>query len=104
MGYKKASFIEGLAEKIGLIPNLHKDGYQEEDKDMRFFSDEEIAQMYENFPPPDKWDNWVEYDPKAWPKKVKKEYQIIPTTCFNCESACGRLNALVNEVKVNGKK
>ena len=72
MGYKKASFIEGIAEKIGLIPNLHKDKYQEIDDDMRFFSDEEIAGMYENFPPPEKWDDWVEYDPKAWPKKVKK--------------------------------
>ena len=39
MGYKKASFIENLAEKIGLIPNLHKEGYQEFDQDMRHFTD-----------------------------------------------------------------
>ena len=70
MGYKKASFIENLAEKIGLIPNLHKDGHQEFDNDMRQFTDEEVAQMYENFPPPEKWDDWVEYDPKSWPKKA----------------------------------
>jgi len=89
MGYKKASFIEGIAEKIGLIPNLHKEKYQEFDGDMRQFTDEEVAKMYENFPPPEKWDNWVEYNPKVWPRKEKTTYQIVPTTCFNCESACG---------------
>ncbi|MCH8824943.1 MAG: molybdopterin-dependent oxidoreductase [Planctomycetes bacterium] len=43
----------------------------------------------ESFPPIDKWDDWVEYDAKAWPKKVKKNYMLVPTTCFNCEAACG---------------
>ena len=96
MGYKKPSFIEGIAEKLGIIPNLHKDNYQELDGDMRQFSDEEVAKMYENFPPPEKWDNWVEYNPKVWPKKEKTTYQIVPTTCFNCESACG-LTAFINK-------
>ena len=59
-------------------------------------SDEEVAQMYENFPPPDKWDNWVEYNAKVWPKKEKNTYQIVPTTCFNCESACG-LTAFIDK-------
>src|SRR5205085_9480286 len=44
-----------------------------------------------NYPPPDQWDNWVEYEATAWPKKVKKNYSIVPTTCFNCEAACGLL-------------
>jgi anaerobic selenocysteine-containing dehydrogenase len=44
-----------------------------------------------NFPPPDRWDDWREYDAKAWPKKVAHEYRLVPTTCFNCESACGLL-------------
>ncbi len=96
MGYKKASFIENMAEKIGLIPDLHKEGYQEHDADMRHFSDEEVAEMYENFPPPEKWNDWIEYDPKAWPKKKKTNYQIVPTTCFNCESACG-LTAFIDK-------
>ncbi|MCF6280240.1 MAG: molybdopterin-dependent oxidoreductase [Flavobacteriaceae bacterium] len=96
MGYKKASFIEGIAEKLGIIPNLHKEKYQEFDGDMRQFTDEEVASMYENFPPPEKWDNWVEYNPKVWPKKEKTTYQIVPTTCFNCESACG-LTAFINK-------
>lgn len=43
----------------------------------------------ESFPPPDQWDDWAEYDPRAWPKKVEKRYTLVPTTCFNCEAACG---------------
>ncbi len=35
-------------------------------------------------------------DPKAWPKKVQREYMIVPTVCFNCESACG-LTAYVDK-------
>ncbi|MGI9586227.1 MAG: molybdopterin-dependent oxidoreductase [Acidimicrobiia bacterium] len=44
-----------------------------------------------NFPPPDRWDDWEEYDAQAWPRKVANEYRLVPTTCFNCESACGLL-------------
>ncbi len=43
----------------------------------------------ESFPPIDEWDDWVEYDAAAWPKKVQKRYMLVPTTCFNCEAACG---------------
>ncbi len=42
-------------------------------------------------PPPDRWHDWVEYDARAWPRKVEKHYEIIPTICFNCEAACGLL-------------
>ena len=44
-----------------------------------------------NYPPVEKWDDWVEYDPKAWPNKVPRHYTLVPTVCFNCESACGLL-------------
>ncbi len=44
-----------------------------------------------NFPPPQEWDSHVEYDAKAHPRKVAREFMLIPTTCFNCESACGLL-------------
>ncbi len=43
------------------------------------------------YPPPEKWDDWMEWDPKQWPKKVPKHYMLVPTVCFNCESACGLL-------------
>jgi anaerobic selenocysteine-containing dehydrogenase len=43
----------------------------------------------ESFPPMEKWDDWVEYDASAWPRKVEQRYVLVPTTCFNCEAACG---------------
>ena len=42
-----------------------------------------------NHPPHDQWHNWTELDAKAWPKRVERNYALIPTTCFNCEAACG---------------
>jgi anaerobic selenocysteine-containing dehydrogenase len=49
------------------------------------------AEGLRSFPPPDRWDDWEEYDPAAWPKKVARRYRLIPTICFNCEAACGLL-------------
>src|ERR671915_1312624 len=43
------------------------------------------------FPPPEQWDDVVAYDAKAHPRKVPRHYMLVPTTCFNCESACGLL-------------
>src|SRR6266545_2120796 len=43
------------------------------------------------FPPKERWDDWVELDAKAWPKRLERRYMLVPTTCFNCESACGLL-------------
>src|SRR5690348_12734063 len=43
------------------------------------------------FPPPARWDDWSEYDPAQWPRKVSRRYTLIPTVCFNCEAACGLL-------------
>src|SRR4029079_7870199 len=28
---------------------------------------------------------------RAWPQRKERHYSIVPTTCFNCESACGLL-------------
>lgn len=42
-------------------------------------------------PPVEQWDDWVEYDARAWPRKVEKHYLLVPTLCFNCEAACGLL-------------
>ena len=44
-----------------------------------------------SFPPVNRWDDWMEYDPAHWPKRVVKHYSLIPTICFNCEAACGLL-------------
>jgi anaerobic selenocysteine-containing dehydrogenase len=44
-----------------------------------------------NFPPYERWDDWVEYDARRWPEKVERRYSLVPTVCFNCEAACGLL-------------
>jgi anaerobic selenocysteine-containing dehydrogenase len=43
------------------------------------------------FPPRERWDNWTELESRAWPRRVERRYALVPTTCFNCESACGLL-------------
>ncbi|MCA9620038.1 MAG: molybdopterin-dependent oxidoreductase, partial [Myxococcales bacterium] len=56
-----------------------------------------------SYPPVDRWDDWVEWDPKAWPRKVARRYTLVPTICFNCESACGLL-AYVDKTTYEVKK
>ncbi|HTF55779.1 MAG TPA: formate dehydrogenase, partial [Planctomycetota bacterium] len=43
------------------------------------------------YPPPDQWDDFIENDPAAWPRKKPRHYSLVPTVCFNCEAACGLL-------------
>ncbi|HEY0458532.1 MAG TPA: molybdopterin-dependent oxidoreductase [Pyrinomonadaceae bacterium] len=81
----KPSFIESIAEKLGLIENLHA------------FEQEEIPRINEpgelqNFPPPEMWDDWTEYEATSGNRRVKKNYMIVPTICFNCEAGCGLLS------------
>ena len=44
-----------------------------------------------SYPPRERWYDWVELDSKSWPEREEKRYVLVPTTCFNCESACGLL-------------
>jgi anaerobic selenocysteine-containing dehydrogenase len=44
-----------------------------------------------SFPPKERWDDWVELDSRAWPRREERRSMLVPTTCFNCESACGLL-------------
>lgn len=39
------------------------------------------------FPPKERWDDWVDVDAK----QNERRSMLVPTTCFNCESACGLL-------------
>jgi anaerobic selenocysteine-containing dehydrogenase len=82
--------IERIAEKLRLIPNLHSD------------LGEQLPRLTEpsaltSYPPPERWDDWVEYEAKHWPRRVAKHYMIIPTTCFNCEAGCGLLSYIDKE-------
>ncbi|MFK7983210.1 MAG: molybdopterin-dependent oxidoreductase [Saprospiraceae bacterium] len=93
---KKRTFIEKIAEKLKLIPDLSK---EREGNLQRLMPNGDLTK----FPPMDQWDDWTEYEAKAWPKVEKKNYTIVPTTCFNCESACG-LTAYVDKDKMEIRK
>jgi len=97
MGYKKPSFIERMAEKIGLIQDLHS---AKEENPLPSLTE---PGKLTKFPPLDQWDDWVEYEATDHPRKVKKNYTIVPTTCFNCESACG-LTAYVDKETMEVRK
>jgi anaerobic selenocysteine-containing dehydrogenase len=56
-----------------------------------------------SFPPKERWDDWTELDSKAWPRREERHYLLVPTTCFNCESACGLL-AYVDRDTLNVRK
>ena len=85
MAYKhKPSVIEKIAESLKIIPSLHEE------------EGAQIPRLTEpgkltSYPPPDQWNDWSEYEAKGWARKEKKNYSVVPTTCFNCESACGLL-------------
>src|SRR6188508_610974 len=81
----KPSFIESIAEKLHLIPNLHG---EEMDALPPIVGPGNLA----DYPPPDKWDDWTEYEAKSGQRREKKNYIIVPTTCFNCEAGCGLLS------------
>ncbi|MBI5876366.1 MAG: molybdopterin-dependent oxidoreductase [Chloroflexi bacterium] len=49
------------------------------------------GERMQQYPPAAQWDDWVEWDPKQWPRKAAKHYTLVPTVCFNCEAACGLL-------------
>ncbi|HXH60494.1 MAG TPA: molybdopterin dinucleotide binding domain-containing protein [Fimbriimonadaceae bacterium] len=57
----------------------------------------------ESFPPVEKWDDWTELDPTEWPKRKERRYTLVPTTCFNCEAACG-LMAFVDKETLKVKR
>lgn len=90
MSKHKPSFIETLAEKLHLIPNLHG-------------ADDDVLPpivgpgKLTDYPPPDQWDHWTEYEAKSGQRREKKDYMIIPTTCFNCEAGCGLLSYVDKE-------
>ncbi len=85
---RKNTVIEKIAEKIGIIARLH----QERTGDVLPRAEGDLSR----YPPIDKWNHWEEYEATSWPRKEKKSYTIVPTTCFNCESACG-LTAYVDK-------
>ena len=73
------SLIEKIAQGLRIIPNLDRKKALSAGAPLR------------NFPSPDEWHDHVELDAQAWPAQIERRYSLVPTTCFNCESACGLL-------------
>jgi anaerobic selenocysteine-containing dehydrogenase len=46
---------------------------------------------FRSHPDPSEWDNYVDFESTSWPRRDRRRYWIIPSICFNCESACGIL-------------
>lgn len=86
---KKIGLIERLATSLKIIPDVEPKGTP-----LPVIQSESGLTRY---PSPDQWDSWIEYDAEAWPQRVEREYTIVPTTCFNCESACGLLGYIDKE-------
>lgn len=84
-GLPKFAESKRAPEKIDMTTVMHPDGRMSQ------------------YPPVEKWDDWVEWDGKQWPRKVARHYTLVPTVCFNCESACGLL-AYVDRETLDIKK
>ncbi|MCK6439350.1 MAG: molybdopterin-dependent oxidoreductase [Planctomycetes bacterium] len=95
----KASLIEKIASKLGFIPDLG----QEHGVANPVAGIETSPFPLSSYPPEDAWDHWEEFDAQSWPLREKRAYSIVPTTCFNCESACGLL-AYVDKADNNVRK
>ncbi len=50
-----------------------------------------MSEGFRSHPDPSQWDDYVDFESTSWPKKERRRYWIIPSICFNCESACGIL-------------
>src|SRR5713101_6624514 len=92
--HPEVGLIERLATKWGFLPDTRQQAAEGDYRTRR--EDGTLV----NFPPVEKWDDWVEYEPKAWPKKpVRRHYSLVPTICFNCEAACGLLAYIDKETQ-----
>jgi anaerobic selenocysteine-containing dehydrogenase len=58
---------------------------------------------FRSHPDPATWDDYVDFESTSWPKKERRRYWVIPSVCFNCESACGIL-AYVDKEKLTVRK
>lgn len=91
----KPTFIEKIAEKLRLIPNLH-------DEPAALPRLNEVGNLTD-YPPPEKWDDWAEYEATSGHRREKRNYMIVPTSCFNCEAGCGLL-AYVDKDEMSVRK
>ena len=62
-----------------------------------------MSPKFRSHPDPATWDDYIDYESTSWPKKDRRRYWIIPSICFNCESACGIL-AYVDKEQLTVRK
>ena len=74
------SWIERLSQRWGVIPTLKSNSPLPK-----------IAGDLKTYPPCEQWDDLVVPDPSNDPDAPERRARLVPTTCFNCESACGLL-------------
>src|SRR3990170_5017979 len=93
---RKFSFIETTAEKLGLIKKLRNNG-----------NTAEIPRLTEpdkltNYPPPEKWNDWEEYESKKWPDKETLEVRKFEGNPYHPASRgrnCAKGPATINQLK-----
>src|SRR3954463_8775246 len=66
-------------------------------------ADSNMTPGFRSHPDPSEWDNYTDFESASWPKKERRNYWIIPSICFNCESACGIL-AYVDKERMDVRK
>ena len=66
-------------------------------------SDKPMTPGFRTHPDPSEWDHFTDYESTSWPRKERRNYWIIPSICFNCESACGIL-AYVDKERMDVRK
>lgn len=74
---RRVSKIEEIAASFGLVPKSVPRPKPERLPDGTL----------SHYPPFEKWGSWEELDAARRPRR----YSLVPTTCFNCEAACGLL-------------
>ncbi len=81
--HPKVGWIERAAVGLGLIPDTKTADGSHQLPDVG---------PLRRYPSPDQWHDHAEYDARKWPRAaIEHRYRLVPTTCFNCESACGLL-------------
>ncbi|HSR70039.1 MAG TPA: molybdopterin-dependent oxidoreductase [Acidobacteriota bacterium] len=89
----RPGWLERLAERLHLIPDLHRsDGSAEDSPHLPELPRLTPPGKLTDYPPPEQWDDWSEYEATSWPRRHKRNYVIVPTACFNCEAGCGLLS------------
>ena len=90
------SLIERIAEKVGIIPNLHEDNGDDLE---RLMPEGDLT----TFPPPDKWDDWEEYESTGWPVKKKRNlYRLFRLLALIVNLHVDLLRLLIRKISVSG--